>query len=74
MFVEQGKRGAQLRVTMITPPPTPTRLVKLRKEKTHILLVYFLSFLLYCIILISIIWQRAYALLAWGSGFPRRTR
>ena len=64
MFVEQGKRGAQLRVTMITPLPIPARLVKLRKEKTQILLVYFLSFLLYCIILVTIIWQRAYALLA----------
>ena len=42
----QGKVGAQLRATMISPPPTLARLVKLRKEKHrfYFFVFFFLSF------------------------------
>ena len=62
---------------MITPPPTPARLVKLKKEE-HRFSIYLFILLFNYIVLITIIWQnfggregRAYA--PQGSGVPRRT-
>ena len=55
----QGKWGAQLRATMISPPPTLARLVKLRKEKHRFyffVFFFFLSFI-YIILYVTIIWQ-----------------
>lgn len=33
IFACRGERHGQLRVTIITPPPTPARFVKLKKEE-----------------------------------------
>ena len=49
------KGGAQLRATMISPPPTLARLVKLRKEKHRFYFFVFFFFLSF--IYVTIIWQ-----------------
>ena len=67
IFGCRGEGHGQLRVTMITPPPTPARLVKLKKEE-HRFSIYLFILLFNYIVLITIIWQnldgreeRAYA-------------
>jgi len=67
IFVCRGEGHGQLRVTMITPPPIPARLVKLKKEE-HRFSIYLFILLFNYIVLIIIIWQnlggregRAYA-------------
>ena len=56
IFACRGERHGQLRVTIITPPPTPARLVKLKKEE-HRFSFHLFIFVFNYIILITIIWQ-----------------
>ena len=67
IFACRGEGHGQLRVTLITPPPTPARLVKLKKEE-HRFSIHLFILLFNYIVLITIIWQnlggregRAYA-------------
>ena len=69
------KGVAQLRATMISPPPTLARLVKLRKEIHRF--YFFLSFI-YIILYVTIIWQnlggrKDGANAPLDSSVPRRT-
>ena len=56
IFTCRGERNGQLRVTMITPPPSPAGLVKLKKEE-HRFSFHLFIFVFNYIILITIIWQ-----------------
>ena len=56
IFACRGEGHGQLRVTMITPPPTPARLVKLKKEEHRFSFHPFILLNNY-IVLITIIWQ-----------------
>ena len=58
IFACRGEGHGQLRVTMITPPPTPARLVKLKKEEHRFsIYLFILLFTSNYIVLITMIWQ-----------------